>query len=353
MSFVEKIKIPFADGKIWDEEVGRPMLQRLGCCGKDIKSTKKTNKKTGKKTWEDRLDKIQEIPNELSANNRKFLEDKESAGFQEKICIKEKGHSGKCSLQPYLPKENKFKKNLDEEDRDATLVAINGIRAKIRDPENNPGGQPCPLQNRGGARNNLTMFDKDTEKRIRKFAKSKKKEKYFTNLAIRLSMGATPTMIATATLDMMATIYHSQDCAQYLPVTPRFKQILDQRWLELKELSLNSEPPMIIFDRNDHLMSPVSHRTHELLDYGKGHTELNGIQFGHKLPIREDKWMTHGGNVMPLSRGDNLKQSNSNLQDVPLDQLKHSVEQVKRLKELGRLSPDYQVVLSSLLEVLK
>ena len=197
------------------------------------------------------------------------------------------------------------------------------------------------------------MFDKDTEKRIRKFAKSKKKEKYFTNLAIRLSMGATPVMIATSTLDMMAMIYHSQDCAQYLPVTSRFKQILGQRWSELKELCLNSEPPMIIFDRNDHLTSPVSHRTIELLDYGKGHTELNGIQFGHILPIREDKWMTRGGNVMPLPRGDNLKQSNSNLQDVSLDQLKHSVEQVKRLKELGRLTPDYQEVLNSLLEVLQ
>jgi hypothetical protein len=348
MSFVDKFKIALEDGKIWDETVGHPMLQRIGCCGKNIKSKKQTNKKTGKKTWEDRLDKIRSIPGQLSQENEQFLIELESSGFQDKICIKEKGHKGKCSHQPYLPKETKFKKNLDEEDRDPLLVAINGIRAKIKDPENNPGGQPCPLQNRGGSRNNLTMFDKDTEKHIRNVAKKKKREKYYTNLAIRLSMGATPAMIATATLDMIAMIYHSKDCAQYLPVTERFKQILDQRWAELKELYLNCEPPMIIFDRNDHLMSPVSNRTLELLDYGKGHTELNGIQFGHILPIREDKWMTRGGNVIPLPRGDNLKQSNSNLQDVPLDQLKHSVEQVKRLKELGRLSPDYQKVLDSL-----
>jgi hypothetical protein len=346
--FFTKFLVPYNKGEAWSIEVGRPMLNRLGCCAKTITTKKKVRKSTGKKTWEERIDKIQEVPGECTSDDVHGMTEIESSGFQGKICIKEKGHRSKCSHQPYLPKQQKFG-NTPKEDRDPLKVAINGIIAKIKDPENNPGGDPCPLQNRGGGRNNITMFDKDTEKRFRATAKKQKREKYFTNLAIRLSMGANPIQIATATLDMMATIYHSRGCAEHFTSMPSaFKNILSKRWNELKQENLNQEMPLVISDRDDYFQDPINHRTIDILDYGKGHTDLNGIQFGHKDPISEIEWKTHGGNVLPLPRGSNLKQSNGKLEDVPLQQFLDSIEQISRLKENNRLTPAWQHAISKL-----
>jgi hypothetical protein len=351
MSFVEKFQIPYNLGEQWTEQIGRPMLLRLGCCCNEINTNKKTNKKTGKKTWEERLDKTQELPGECTPDGRKYLEEVEASGFQNKVCIKEKGHKGKCSHQPYLPKAYKFGK-IPKEDRDPLKVAVNGIIAKIKDPENNPGGDPCPLQNRGGARNNITMFDKDTEKRIRATAKKRKKEKYFTNLAIRLSMGANRFQIATATIDMMAIIYHSRGCAEHFsPMPEQFKNILNTRWGELKQENLNQENPLIISDKDDYFQDPINHRTIDILDYGKGHTDLNGIQFGHKDPIDEKEWKTHGGNVLPLPRGSNLKQSNGRLEDLPLQQFLDSIKHIERLTEYNRLTPGWEDAISKLMNI--
>lgn len=339
-SFVEKFKIPYTEGVNYDNNVGKPELQRLGCCCKEIIAKQKTQYIT-------RLKKLQESKR-LTQEEKDFLINKVEEGFQNSICVKEKNHKGKCSNLPYLPKEYKFGK-IPKENRDPLKVGVNGIIAKIKDPVNNPGGDSCPLQNRGGSRNNITMFDKSSEKDLRQYAKDKKKETYFTNLGIRLSMGATKYMIATAIIDMFAMIYFTKDAKELFKIPKNFEDLLTQRWEELKTLHLNDG--LIIFDRNNNLQDPIDHRTIEITDYGVGHTNLNGIQFGHIKPIREDKFMTRGGNVMPLSRGSNLKQSNSDLKVVPIDQFKHAIEQVKRLKELGHLTNEYINLLNEAVDI--
>ena len=115
-----------------------------------------------------------------------------------------------------------------------------------------------------------------------------------------------------------------------------FDSAYGQRWEELKTQKLK-EDQLVISDRNNNLQDPVDHRTIDLKDYGVGHTDLNGIQFGHIKPIQENEWMTRGNNVMPLPRGSNLKQSNSDLRDVPLEQLRCGIEQIKRLREENSL----------------
>jgi hypothetical protein len=340
--FVDLFKIPFNDGIEYDNNTGRPELQRLGCCCKEIVAKRKTQYKI-------RMKKLIEA-NALTQEDSDWLTKIEQEGFQNSICIKEKNHKGRCSRVPYLPKEFKFGKT-PKENRDPFKVGVNGIIAKIKDPVNNPGGDPCPLQNRGGSRNNITMLDKNTEKQLRQYAKDKRKEKYYVNLGIRLSMGATKYMIATAVLDMFTMIYFTKDAKGIFEIPKNFENILKQRWEELKNHHLNDG--LIIFDRYNNLQDPVDHRTIDIKDYGVGHTDLRGIQFGHIKPIREDKWMSRGGNVMPLPRGSNLKQSNSDLKDVPLDQLKHAKEQVSRLKELGCLSEDYKTLLKEIVDIAK
>jgi hypothetical protein len=148
---------------------------------------------------------------------------------------------------------------------------------------------------------------------------------------------------------MMATIYHSRGCAEHFTSMPSaFKNILSTRWNELKQENLSQEMPLVIFDKDDYYQDPVNHRTIDILDYGKGHTDLNGIQFGHKDPISEDEWKTHSGNVLPLPRGSNLKQSNGKLEDVPLQQFLDSIEQISRLKEYNRLTPAWKDAISRL-----
>jgi uncharacterized protein (UPF0335 family) len=63
--------------------------------------------------------------------------------------------------------------------------------------------------------------------------------------------------------------------------------------------------------------------------------------------------MTKGNNVMPLPRGSNLKQSNSDLRDVPLEQLRCGIEQIKRLIEENSLTEDYKSLLKEIVNLSK
>ena len=347
-SFVEKFKIPYNESVEWDRTVGKPEIERLGLCGNTNTTKKSKVKGTNKFTWQARLDKLEES-GQLSTSDRDFLEELESKGFQDKVCILPKGHKGKCSHKPYLPKVTKEIRAKKGEKKSALQKIIEGLVYKICDPENNPGGDPLPLQNRGGSRNNLTMIDKETEKTIRALAKKKRKTKYYKNLAIRLSMGASNTMISLAILDMLALVYHVKGAKEIFEtqseITPEYVNILKQRWKELKNSNLFADRPLVIFDENDNLQSPISNKTIELEQFGKGHTDLQGIQFGHIQPISEDKWMTRPSNVMPLPRHCNLKQSNSSLNDVPIEQLNDALKTVRRLKEHGALTNEYKSIM--------
>ena len=37
------------------------------------------------------------------------------------------------------------------------------------------------------------------------------------------------------------------------------------------------------------------------------------VQFGHVVPVKSDKYMTRGGNLLPITRGGNLMQSNRSI----------------------------------------
>jgi hypothetical protein len=348
MSFIAKFKIPYQESLDWDRTVGQSEIERLGLCGQFISTKKSKVKGTDKFTWQVRFDKLEQS-GKLNFLERAFLEELEKDRFQDKVCILLKDHKGKCSNKPYLPKVPKHMRAKKSEEKSRIQKIIEGLFAKICDPENNPGGDPLPYQNRGGSRNNLTMVDKDTAKEIRALAKKSKKEKYFTNLAIRLSMGASSTMISLGILDMLVCSYHVKDAkeifSKYSNITPEYIKILEQRWKELKDINLKAARPLVIFDKHNNLQSPINNKTIELEQFGKGHTDLTGIQFGHIQPVSELKWMTRPGNIIPLPRHCNLKQSNSSLNDVPIEQLNDALKTVARLKELGALTDEYKSIM--------
>lgn len=293
-SFVERFKIPYNESVEWDQTVGKPEIERLGLCGKTISS--RGSEHTRRKESLINL-------GFLTEQESNFLEDVNQDGFQDSICMKEAGHQGPCSKAPYKPK------GVDK--------TTKGIIQKITDPFNNPGGDPNPLQNRGGSRNGLIQLDNASEKLIRQKNKTIGIRPENKNLGIRLAMGGSKYMMALAYLDMMACIYNVKGAKGLFKFPPAFEKIVQQRWQELKDYYFEKELP--IFDDHDNLQDPILSVTVDIDWFGKGHEDLMGIQFGHVDPISEEKWMTRPFNVLPITRKTNLIQSNDSLFNVMLN----------------------------------
>jgi hypothetical protein len=153
------------------------------------------------------------------------------------------------------------------------------------------------------------------------------------NLGIRLAMGSTRYMMALAYLDMYAMIMRVPLAEAHLEPTAAFKKILDQRWQELKTFYQSKE--LIIYTEDDCLQDPIQHSAIKLEQFGQGHTDLMGIQFGHVEPISEEKWMTRPFNVLPLTRKTNLIQSNDSLYNVLNDMARYVKNQDLRMQKIN------------------
>lgn len=293
-SFVNAFKIPYIESLDWDKNTGKQEIGRLGICGKNIESR-----------GTEHIRRKQSLINLgfLTAADSAELEEIHQSGFQDGICMKEAGHSGPCSKTPYKIKgKDKISK---------------GILQKITDPFNNPGGDPNPLQNRGGSRNGLIQLSNEYEKLIRQKNKHIGIKAENCNLGIRLSMGASKYMMGLAYLDMMACVYNVKGAKELFDFSIDFKKIVEQRWEDLKKYYDLHQLP--IFDKEGYLQDPILGITIQLDWFGKGHEDLMGIQFGHVDPISEEKWMTRPFNVLPLTRKTNLIQSNDSLYNVMIN----------------------------------
>lgn len=299
MSFVEKFKIPYTESVEWDKTVGRPTIERLGLCGKDIES---------RSSVYDHKFEVQKKSGFMTDDEGKYIADVVKNGFMNCICVMEKGHHGSCSATPYIPKgKNKI---------------INGIVQKLKDPLTNPGDDPNKGANRSHKRNFPLAHDKETRSEWYKWNKETGFKNENQNAVLRLNMLATGCMMGLAFIDIYACILHSKGSEKYLDISSRFREILEQRWNELKELYAKKH--IKIYDDNDYLQDPILWETIEIDWYGKGGEDLKGIQFGHVEPVSEEKWMTRSGNVLPITRETNLNQSSASLYNV-MDRMRVSV----------------------------
>jgi len=300
MSFIDKFKIPYTDGVEWDKTIGKPLLESLGLCGKLIPSKSKV--------YFDKKNYLCEA---------KFLDDKgmtwlekniDSTNWMSTICTREKSHTEKCNCSPYLP---------PGDDKISS-----GITQKLTDPLTNPGDDPNKGANRSHKRIFPLAFDKETRSSWYEYNKKTGFLKQNQNIALRLPMVCTGYMAGLAYIDMYACILNSKDSSQYLNIPPVFRQILVKRWEELKKLF--EEKKIKIYDQDGFLQDPMLWETIQIDWYGDGASDLKGIQFGHVDPIRDDKWMTRPGNVLPITRETNLNQSSASLYDV-MDRMRRSV----------------------------
>ena len=77
------------------------------------------------------------------------------------------------------------------------------------------------------------------------------------------------------------------------------------------------EQNIYIVDKDGYLCDPVLGLTIEKKWYNiDDKRDPNQIQFGHVNPLQSDKYMTRGGNVLPITRRGNLIQSDTPLSKV-------------------------------------
>tara|TARA_A100001515_G_scaffold98109_1_gene78997 strand:- start:977 stop:1906 length:930 start_codon:yes stop_codon:yes gene_type:complete len=206
-------------------------------------------------------------------------------------CCLPKGHSGKCvkSYEKYFGKR---------------------FQSKLADCHQAPGADDIIFKNRTN-RSFPLILDKDNETIIRDRFKLKQKVKL--KAAIPSKQASTPLLAATACFDMAALLTHQYDPND--EVFSKRNELDDFCIQKLKEHAdrLNKQYKMQynidIFDREGYLCDPLTLQKF-MPEYWttKDKKSSNQIQFCHVYPVRSDKFMTRGMNILPMTRRTNMQQ---------------------------------------------
>ena len=144
-------------------------------------------------------------------------------------------------------------------------------------------------------------------------AKYKWKGKVLLKAGIPVENGGTNFTIATAHFDFAAVLMLQKGIRHNLP-----KDIEDSLVARSKEIVEElAEQKIYIIGKEGYLCDPVLGLTLEPEWYRiDDKRDPNQIQFGHIYPLRPDKYMTRGLNVLPITRRGNLIQSDTPLSEV-------------------------------------
>jgi len=210
-------------------------------------------------------------------------------------CVLPKGHSGSCSCSYNKFFADKFAK-------------------KIRDCDTTPGADDILYKNRA-----RRIFPLQVNKKqytvlndLHKWKKSGIKMK----AGIPTEFGGTNFTIATAHFDFAAILMLQKGVEHKLPEDIEYKLL--ERAQDIVEEFRSQD--IDIVDEAGQLCCPVLGCTIEPDWYETDDKNPNQVQFGHVEPIRADKYMTRGGNVVPITRNGNLMQSDKSIQQTYADQ---------------------------------
>ena len=210
-------------------------------------------------------------------------------------CVLPKGHSGPCSCSYSKFFTDKFAK-------------------KIKDCDTTPGDDDILFKNRA-----RRIFPLQVNKKqytvlndLHKWKASNIKMK----AGIPTEFGGTNFTIATAHFDFAAILLLQKGIEHKLPEDIEFK-LLERAQQIVEEFESQD---IDIVDENGQLCCPVLGCTIEPEWYETDDKNPNQVQFGHVEPIRSDKYMTRGGNVVPITRNGNLAQSDKSIHETYADQ---------------------------------
>ena len=211
--------------------------------------------------------------------------------FTKPKCCLPKGHSGRC--------RSSFSTLFDED-----------FGNKIKDCDTTPGDDDILFKNRA-RRTYPVQVTKDQYTKLN--AKYKWKGNVLLKAGIPVENGGTNFTIATAHFDFAAVLMLQKGIRHNLP-----KDIEDSLVVRSKEIVQElAEQKIYIIGKEGYLCDPVLGLTLEPEWYRiDDKRDPNQIQFGHIYPLKPDKYMTRGLNVLPITRRGNLIQSDTPLSEV-------------------------------------
>ena len=259
-----------------------------------------------KNTLETALDKCSEY---LTEKDKEFYRNSWNKFSRKPKCCLPKGHSGRC----YTTYDTLFGKEFAK---------------KIHDCIQAPGNTDYLFKNRSTRTYPFQVTKKHYTKLNAKYKWKGKDIKL--KAAMPVEHSGTNFTIATALFDFAAIMLLQKGIRHTLPKD--VESSLLKRSVEIvKEFE---DRDIDIVDQNGQLCCPVLGSTLEPEWYLAGDSDPNQIQFGHVDPIRSDKYMTRGGNVVPITRNGNLMQSDKTILDTYADQEK-AVER-RKARRLSR-----------------
>jgi hypothetical protein len=252
---------------------------------------KSTKGGVGVKTFETALSNAKEY---MTEEDVAFYRDFYS-NYSSPLCVLPKGHSGKCSCSYGKFFAEKFAK-------------------KIKDCDTTPGDDDILYKNR--ARRMFPIQVNKNQYTILNAKHTWKAKGIKMKAGIPAEFGGTNFTIATAHFDFAAILLLQKGIEHKLPEDIEFKLL--ERAQDIVDEFL--QQGIDIVDENGQLICPVLGCTIEPEWYETDDKNPNQVQFGHVEPIRSDKYMTRGGNVVPITRNGNLMQSDKSIQQTYADQ---------------------------------
>jgi len=229
--------------------------------------------------------------------------------YSSPLCVLPKGHFGKCSCS-----YNKF--------------FSENFSNKIKDCDTTPGNDDILYKNR--ARRIFPIQVNKNQYTILNAKYSWKAMNIKMKAGIPVEFGGTNFTIATAHFDFASILLLQKGIEHKLPEDIEFKLLTRSQDIVDEFLAQDIN----IVDGNGQLCCPVLGCTIEPEWYKTDDKNPNQVQFGHVEPIRADKYMTRGGNVIPITRNGNLMQSDKSIQQTYADQ-EAAVER-RKLRRLSR-----------------
>tara|TARA_B100001778_G_C18578268_1_gene626102 strand:- start:923 stop:1804 length:882 start_codon:yes stop_codon:yes gene_type:complete len=212
--------------------------------------------------------------------------------FSKPKCCLPKGHKGKCksSYTSYFAK---------------------AFANKIKDCDTTPGDDDILFKNRARRTYPVQVTKENYTKLNAKYKWKGNNVKLKAGTPVE--NGGTPYTIATAHFDFAAILMLQKDIEHNLP-----EDVEEKLKVRAKEIVKEFEDQQIyIVGKDGYLCDPVLGLTIEANWYNiDDKRDPNQIQFGHVNPLKSNKYMTRGGNVLPITRRGNLIQSDTPLSKV-------------------------------------
>jgi hypothetical protein len=238
-------------------------------------------------TFDSALDRI----SDYATSEDKIFYETFYAENSQPLCVMPKGHVEKCygTYSTFFPEK---------------------FQIKIKDCDTTPGDDDILFKNR--ARRIFPIQVTKSQYTVLN-AKYKWKGNVLLKAAIPAENGGTNFTIATAMFDFTSLLLLQKGIETSL--SSRNKKKLSERAKVISNAL--SKKGIYIVDDNGQLCDPVLGCTFEPEWYGiEDKRDPNQIQFGHIDPLRPDKYMTRGMNIVPITRRGNLIQSDNSLTEV-------------------------------------